>query len=163
MNAVDITHCSIDEVHDSFVLLDTDGLYGVMMSQEVATFIHDCMKGTTQAEQRHENYCNCNKSANQRNTRKSIFFTCNDTVNPENVLKLRASNESEMSSFDRNLFQCQHEPPAVPLPRFCYPCSVWPSSPWMASILARYLDAQSTCLKASPFGATNSSVFFHLP
>ena len=84
------------------------------------------------------NNCNCN---NKRNTRKSIFFTCNDTVDPENVLKWRASNESEMSSFDRNLVQCQHEPLAVPQPRFCYPCSVWSSSPWLGSILARYISA----------------------
>ena len=53
-NAVDITHYLIDKVQDSFVLLATDGLYDVMSSQEVVTFIHDLMESTTQSERRQE-------------------------------------------------------------------------------------------------------------
>jgi protein phosphatase 1L len=53
-NAVDITHYLIDEVHDSFVMIATDGLYDVVSSQEVVAFIHDLMESTTQAERRQE-------------------------------------------------------------------------------------------------------------
>lgn len=47
-NAVDLAHCLIDEDNDSFVLLATDGLFDVMTSQEVVTFVHGIMDSAPQ-------------------------------------------------------------------------------------------------------------------
>ena len=43
-NAADISHHLIDEEHDSFIVLATDGLFDVMSSQDVVTFVNDMMK-----------------------------------------------------------------------------------------------------------------------
>lgn len=52
-NSVELAHYLIDEDNDSFVLLATDGLFDVMSSQEVITFIHE-MIDSTQPENLHE-------------------------------------------------------------------------------------------------------------
>eukprot|EP00571_Detonula_confervacea_P001428 CAMPEP_0172323268 /NCGR_PEP_ID=MMETSP1058-20130122/48289_1 /TAXON_ID=83371 /ORGANISM="Detonula confervacea, Strain CCMP 353" /LENGTH=398 /DNA_ID=CAMNT_0013039225 /DNA_START=173 /DNA_END=1369 /DNA_ORIENTATION=+ len=52
-NSVDLAHHIIDEDNDSFVLLATDGLFDVMSSQDVVTFIHEMMD-STHPEHRHE-------------------------------------------------------------------------------------------------------------
>ena len=53
-NTVDVTHYLIDEELDSFLVLATDGLYDVMSSQDVVTYIHDLMDKTTQPGRRQE-------------------------------------------------------------------------------------------------------------
>lgn len=53
-NTVDVTHYLIDEELDSFLVLATDGLYDVMSSQDVVTYIHDLMDRTTQPGRRQE-------------------------------------------------------------------------------------------------------------
>jgi serine/threonine protein phosphatase PrpC len=53
-NAVDITHFLVDEERDAFVLLATDGLYDVMSSRDIVTFVHDLMDRTTNPERRQE-------------------------------------------------------------------------------------------------------------
>ena len=45
-NAVDIAHHPIEEGKDSFVLLATDGLFDVMTSQEVVTFVNEMIDNT---------------------------------------------------------------------------------------------------------------------
>mmetsp|Transcript_43851 Transcript_43851/g.74858 ORF Transcript_43851/g.74858 Transcript_43851/m.74858 type:complete len:372 (-) Transcript_43851:208-1323(-) len=52
-NSVDITHHPIEEEKDSFVILATDGLFDVMTSQEVVTFV-DEMLDSTPPERRNE-------------------------------------------------------------------------------------------------------------
>ena len=47
-NEADFAHYLIDEENDSFVLLATDGLYDVMTSQEIVTFIHEVIDNTPQ-------------------------------------------------------------------------------------------------------------------
>ncbi len=42
----DLTYHLVDEENDSFVVLATDGLYDVMTSQDLVTFIHELIEGT---------------------------------------------------------------------------------------------------------------------
>ena len=49
-SAVDISCNTIDEENDAFVVIASDGLYDVMTSQEVVSFIHDTIELSTMAE-----------------------------------------------------------------------------------------------------------------
>lgn len=50
-STVDISHNDIDEELDDFVVIATDGLWDVMSSQEVVTYVHDTLTLSTIEEQ----------------------------------------------------------------------------------------------------------------
>lgn len=51
-NKADLAHTLIDEEQDAFVLLATDGLFDVMTSQDVVSFVHEVLDGSQPTQRR---------------------------------------------------------------------------------------------------------------
>jgi len=53
-NTADISHYLIEEENDDFLVLATDGLYDVMKSQDVVSFVNDVLGSAPHTSRRHE-------------------------------------------------------------------------------------------------------------